>query len=107
MREDFVGVGAGVDGEVEGGDGEVAGEIGDGGDLGVGDEVEGAVAVAQGGEAEGEVFDGAGERGELDDVADVVLVFDEDEDAVEMSLKRDCAPRPMPTPTTPAEASRG
>ena len=81
--DDFVGVGAGVDADVEGGDGVVAGEVGDGGDLAVGDDVEGAVGVAQGGAAEGEVFDGAFEAGDVDDLADVVLVFDEDEDAVE------------------------
>ena len=81
--DDFVGVGAGVDADVEGGDGVVAGEVGDGGDLAVGDDVEGAVGVAEGGAAEGEVFDGALEAGEDDDFADVVLVFDEDEDAVE------------------------
>ena len=80
---DAVGIFAGVDGDVEGADGEVAGEVGDGGDLGVGDDVDGAVAVAELGDAEGEVFDGALEAGDLDGVADVVLVFDEDEDAVE------------------------
>ncbi len=85
--EDAVGVGGGVDDDGEGGDGEVAGVVGDGGDLGVGDEVEGAVGVAQGGEAEGEVLDGAGEGGDFDGVADVVLVFDEDEDAVEDVLE--------------------
>ena len=78
---DFVGVGAGVDADGERGDGVVAGEVGDGGDLAVGDDVEGAVGVAEGGAAEGEVFDGAFEAGEGDDFADVVLVFDEDEDA--------------------------
>ena len=46
-RDDFVGIGAGVDADVEGGDGEVAGEVGDGGDLAVGDDVEGAVGVAE------------------------------------------------------------
>jgi len=81
--EDAVGIGAGVDAEVEGGDGEVTGEVGDGGDLAVGDDVESAVAVAQGGAAEAHVLDGAAETGELDGLADVVLVFDEDEDAVE------------------------
>ena len=85
--DDFVGVGAGVYADVEAGDGVVAGEIGDGGDLAVGDDVEGAVAVAEAGAAEGEVFDGAFESGENDDFADVVLVFDEDEDAVEHVLE--------------------
>src|SRR5258708_32228871 len=73
--DDFVGVGAGVDAYVEGGDGVVAGEIGDGGDLAVGDDVEGAVGVADGGAAEGEVFDGAFEAGDGDDFADVVVVL--------------------------------
>ena len=72
---------------VKRGDGEVAGEVGDGGDLAVGDDVEGAVAVAEAGAAEGEVFDGAFEAGEGDGFADVVLVFDEDEDAVEHVLE--------------------
>ncbi len=85
--DDFVGVGAGVDRDVEGGEGVVAGEVGDGGDLAVGDDVEGSVAVAEGGTAEGEVFDGAFEACEDDDFTDVVLVFDEDEDAVEHVLE--------------------
>ena len=85
--DDFVGVGAGVDADVEGGDGVVAGEVGDGGDLAVGDDVEGAVGVAEGGAAKGEVFDGAFEACDVDDLADVVLIFDEDQDAVEHVLE--------------------
>ena len=78
--DDFVGVGAGVDRDLEGGDGVVAGEVGDSGDLAVGDDVECAVGVADGGSAEGEVFDGALEAGEDDDLAYVVLIFYEDEE---------------------------
>src|SRR5258707_50498 len=85
--DDLVGIGAGVDGDVEAGDGEVAGEVGDGGDLAVGDDVEGAVGVADAGAAEGEVFDGALESGEAYDLADVVLVFHENEDAVDHVLE--------------------
>ncbi len=85
--DDLIGICAGVNADVEAGDGEVAGEVGDSGDLAVGDDVEGAVAVAEAGAAEGEVFDGAFESGENDDLADVVLVFDEDEDAVEHVLE--------------------
>ncbi len=85
--DDLIRICAGVDADVEGGDGVVAGEIGDGGDLAVGDDVEGAVGVADGGAAEGEVFDGAFEAGDVDDLADVVLVFDEDQDAVEHVLE--------------------
>ncbi len=81
--DDLVGIGAGVDGDLESGDGVVAGEVGDGGDLAVGDDVEGSVGVAEGGAAEGEVFDRSFETGEQDDLADVVLVFNEDEDSVE------------------------
>ena len=81
--DDFVGIGAGVDRDLEGGDGVVAGEVGDGGDLAVGDDVESAVGVAEGGAAEGKVFDGAFEAGEIDELADVVLVFNEDEDSIE------------------------
>jgi len=84
---DAVGVGAGVDADGERGDGEVAGLVGDSGDLAVGDDVEGAVAVAEAGETEGEVFDGALESGDGDDFADVELVLDEDEDAVEHVLE--------------------
>jgi hypothetical protein len=51
-RDDFVGVGACVHADLKGGDGEVAGKIGDGGDLAVGNDVEGAVAVPEGGAAE-------------------------------------------------------
>jgi hypothetical protein len=85
--DDLIGIGAGVYADVEAGDGVVAGEVGDGGDLAVGDDVEGAIAVAEAGAAEGEVFYGAFESGENDDLADVVLVFDEDEDAVEHVLE--------------------
>ena len=85
--DDLVGVGAGVDADIEHGDGVVAGEIGDGGDLTVGDDVQSTVGVAEGGAAEGEVFHGALETGKEDDLADVVLVFYEDEDAVEHVLK--------------------
>lgn len=85
--DDLVGVGAGVDADVESGYGVVAGEVGDGGDLAIGDDVEGSVAVAEGGAAEREVFDGAFESGDGDDLAYVVLVFDEDEDTVEHVLE--------------------
>jgi hypothetical protein len=87
QSDDLVWIGAGVDADVESGDGVVAGEVGDGGDLAVGDDVEGAVGVAETGAAEGEVFDGALEAGEEDDFADVVLVFDEDEEAVDHVLE--------------------
>jgi len=85
--DDFVRVGAGVDGDVEGGDGVVAGEIGDGSDLAVGDDVESAVGIAEGGAAEGEVFYGAFQARDGDDLAYVVLVFYEDEDSVEHVLE--------------------
>jgi hypothetical protein len=85
--DDLVGVGAGVDRDVESGDGIVAREVGDGGDLAVGDDVEGAVGVADGGAAKREVFDSALEAGEIDDFAHIVLVFNEDEDAVEHILE--------------------
>ena len=85
--DDPVGIGAGVDADVEGCDRVVAGEIGDGSDLAVGDDVESAVGIAHGGAAEGEVFDGAFEAGDIDDLAYVVLVFDKDEDAVDHVLE--------------------
>jgi hypothetical protein len=85
--DDLVGVGARVDTDVEGSDRVVAREVGDGGDLAVGDDVESAVCVADGGASKGEVFDGALEAGEADDLADVVLVFDEDENTVEHVLE--------------------
>src|ERR1019366_158533 len=53
----------------------------------------GAIAVAQLGQAQGKVLDGAGEGGELDGVADVVLVFDEDEDAVEHVFEEGLRPK--------------
>jgi len=86
-RDYLVGVGAGVDADLKGCDGEVAGEVGDGGYLAVGNDVEGAVAVAECGTAEGEVFNCAFESGENDNFADVVLIFDEDEDAVDHVLE--------------------
>ncbi len=85
--DDPVGIFAGVDGDVEGADGEVPGEVGDSGDLTVGDDVERAVAVAQAGDAEAEVFHGSSEAGDADAVSDGVLVLDEDEDAGEHVLE--------------------
>jgi len=73
--------------DAEGGDGEVAGEVGNGRDLAVGDDVHRAVAVAQRGAAQREVFDCALQTRDFDRVAHVVLVFDEDEDAVEHVLE--------------------
>lgn len=85
--DDGVGVCAGVDADWKRGDGVVAGHVGDGGDLAVRDEVERAVAVAELGGAQGEIFDRALEAGDANDFTDVVLVFDEDEDAVEHVLE--------------------
>lgn len=84
---DFVGVGAGVYADRQRGDGVVAGEVGDGGDLAVGDDVECAVSVADARRAEGEVFDDAFESGNGHCLADIVLVFDEDEEAVDHVLE--------------------
>src|SRR5579871_1852765 len=85
--DDLVGIGTGVHADLKGGDGEVPREVGDGGDLAVGDDVEGAVAVAQSCAAERKVFDGALETGDGNDFAYVVLVLDEDEDAVQHVLE--------------------
>ena len=82
-RDDPVGVCGGVDGDGKVGNGEVAGEVLHGGDLTVRDDVEGAIGVSQTGGAEGEQLNGTREAGDSDDIADVVLVFDEDEDSVE------------------------
>jgi len=84
---DAVGVDTGVDAHREGGDGEVAGKVGDGRDLAVGDDVDGAVAVAERGATEGEIFDRTLQAGDFDGVTHVVLVFEEDEDAVEHVLE--------------------
>jgi len=85
--DDLVGIGGGVHADVEDRHGVVAGEVLDGGDLAVGDDVHGAVGVAQGSAAQGHLLDGAGEAGDLDEVADGVLVLDEDVDAVEDVLE--------------------
>ena len=85
--KDSVGVGGGVDGEIERGNGKVAGVVGDGGNLRVGNEIESAIAVAQGCQAQTEIFDGAGKRVELDGVAYIVLVLQQYEDSVEDVLK--------------------
>jgi len=85
--DDPVGVDAGIYADGEGGNREVAGEIGDGRDLAVRHDVDRAVAVAESGAAQSEVFDGALEAGDFDRVANVVLVFDKDEDAVEHVLE--------------------
>ena len=51
--------------------------------LRVRNDIEGAVTVAQPRQAQSQVFNGAGKRRDLDGFADVVLVFDDDEDAVD------------------------
>ena len=79
----LVGIGGEVDADVDGGDGESGTEVGDGGDLRVGNDVEGAVAVADHGFAQGERLDDTGDSGEADGVAHAELAFDEEEDAVE------------------------
>ena len=81
--EDVIGIGAGIHAEVQGGNGEVAGEVRDSGDLAVWDDVQGAIAVAQVGAAEAHVFNGAGEGGDLDHFANVELVLEQDEDAID------------------------
>jgi hypothetical protein len=81
--DDLVWIRAGVDTDIECGDRVVAGQVGDGGDLAIGNDVEGTVGVAETGAPEGEVFDGALETGEQNDFANVVLILNKDEDAVE------------------------
>jgi hypothetical protein len=85
--DDLIWIGAGVDADIEGGDGVIAREVGDGGDLAVGNDVESAVSVADGCATKGKIFDGAFETGDVDDLSYVVLVFNEDEDAVDDVLK--------------------
>ena len=104
-REAVSGIGAGVDADLKRGDGEVLGEVGSGGDLAVGDDI--------GCHLRREILVLRRERSSTvplsppeDDFADVVLVFDEDEDAVEHVLEDGLGSRPMPTPRMPAEASR-
>lgn len=87
QRNDFVGICTSIDTDLKGGDGEVPRKVGDGGDLAVGDDVEGAVTVAQPGAAEREVFDSALQAGDGDDFSYVVLILDEDEDSVEHVLE--------------------
>ena len=77
----------GADADGQRGDGEVTREVGDGGDLAVGHDVERAVAVAQLGHAQGQVLDGALQAGDLDVVADGVLIFEQDEEAGEHVLE--------------------
>ena len=86
-RDDLVRIGTGVDRNLEGSQGEVAGEIGDDGDLAVGNGVEGAIEVAKRGAAKGKVFDGAFEVGDDDDFAYVVLILNKDEDSIEHVLE--------------------
>lgn len=84
---DFIRIGARIYADVEGSKGVVARKVGDAGDLTVGDDIESAVAVAKAGEPQGQVFNRALQPGDLDHLADVVLVFDQDEDAVEHVLE--------------------
>lgn len=81
--EDTVRVFGRAYGEGEGGDGVVAGHVGDGRDAAVGNDVEGAISVSKLGAAEGEVFDGALEASDSDGIANRKLVLEEDKDAVE------------------------
>jgi len=55
--------------------------------LTVGNDVESAVGITQSGSAKREIFDRAFEACDVDDFADVVLIFNEDEDAVEHILE--------------------
>jgi hypothetical protein len=84
---DAVGVFAGVDAERKGGDGEVSREVGDGCYLTIGDDIERAVTIAKLGEAQGKVFDGTLKACDFDHVAYVVLVFNEDEEAIKDVFK--------------------
>src|SRR6185312_653397 len=82
-----IGIDPGVYTDIKGSNGEVAGKVGDGRDLAVGHDIDSAVAVAQCGAAERQVFHRTLHAGDFDGVADVVLVFEEDKDAVEHVLE--------------------
>lgn len=85
--DDAVGIGAGVDADVEGRDGEVAGQIGNRSNLAIGHDVDRSIIVAECGAAQGEVFNNTLKAGYLDDVPHVELVFKKNEDAVEDVLE--------------------
>ncbi len=82
-RNHLVRIGGEVDRDVQGGNGVVPALVSDIGDLTVGDEVDGAVKAADRGQAQGHGIHRAGHPREGDDVAHVVLVFDQDQDAVQ------------------------
>ena len=81
-----IGVGAGVDDDAERGDRVVSREIRHRCDLGVGDDVESSVCIAQPGQSERQVLDSSGNGGDFYGLADVVLIFDEDENTVDNVL---------------------
>ena len=70
-----------ADADVDEGVAVVAGLVGDGGDGGEWDDVDGAVDGAEADSADGEGFDSAAEAGEGDDVADLHGVLEEEEKA--------------------------
>src|SRR5262245_22670663 len=71
------------DGYVEGNLRPIASHVGDDLDFAVGDDVQGAVGIAQDGAAHGHVFDRALHAGDAHHVAEVVLVLQQNEEAVD------------------------
>src|ERR1035437_6910016 len=82
----LVGVGREIHAHVYGGHGVAHAEVGYGGDLRVGNDVESAVGIADGGFAESHCFDGSGQSGNANRVAHVELIFDKNEDPVQNIL---------------------
>ena len=83
QRSHFVRIGREIDADIYGCHGVTGAQIGDGGDQRVGDDVECAVAVANGGFAQSHGLDGSGQASDFDGIAHIELVFNEDEDPVE------------------------
>ena len=90
-----------IDADGERSDRKVAGEVGDGRDLAVGHDIQRTVAVAQLGAAQGQVFDRALKTGDLDRISDAVLIFDQDEEAIEHILEQRLRPEADPQSDNP------
>jgi hypothetical protein len=83
QRDHLVGIGGEVDRDVERADGVVAALVGHIGDLAVGNDVDRAIKASERGLAQGHGIHSAGHPRQGDDVAHVVLVLDQNQDAVQ------------------------
>ena len=79
----LVGVGREIDTDIHGGHRVVDAHVGNGRDLRIWNDVERAIAIAQGGLAQGHGFDDTRDSGDPDGVAHIELVFEQNHDSVQ------------------------